>query len=83
MVKLHKQPNDNSICVQDMQDGQVAIITQWPINPIHTGLIVQRYKDMLITIGADSGKSFPRMFEERAESYRVRVLQKGELIEIC
>lgn len=74
---------DVDVCIQDMQDGQVAIITQWT-NRDYIGRIVQRYNDALITIGGTWGDSFTGLFTggKRNEDCKVRILPKGTQIEL-
>jgi hypothetical protein len=74
------------IPVQDIEDGEIAVITQWSAFG-HIGRIVQRYGDHLVALGSSHGSSwsefFNRDFSTRPlDSCKVRVLPKGTQIEI-
>jgi len=81
MLKLKKdKPSD--ICVADMKDGDIAVITKWSCGG-YIGYIIQRYKDFLITVGSRSGKGWGEYFKpgdtfKRSEDCRVRLLEPGE-----
>jgi hypothetical protein len=80
-MKLHLKEQDNTIPVYDLKDGQIAIIISWD-NPRHEGQIIQRYKDILITLGECSGGAFTTALNNRNLRLRVRVLEPGTLLEI-
>lgn len=82
MAKLHKQ-NDVSVPVTEMKDGDLAVITEWPLKQC-VGRVVQRFNDYLLTVGATSGHGWGQYFYGASvnESCRVRILQPGELIEV-
>lgn len=66
----------------DMEDGEIAIITAWPSTSInYNGRVVQRYKDKLITLGAQSGESWSSM-DTLGPLCRVRTLEPGEKLVI-
>lgn len=68
-----------------MNDGQIAIITQWGKHTQYVGVLVQRYGTSLIALGEPRGGGWPEWFEADAskdETYRVRILPKGTKIEI-
>lgn len=74
--------NDDSICVDDMEDGQIGVIVAW-VHREYIGRIVQRHSSSLISIGCVSGQAFSCFFNaSKGESSRVRILQPGEKIEI-
>jgi len=84
MVKLHQKTTDNTIHIDEMQDGQIAIIVCFNADKDKIGMICQRIDKMLIMLGQKWGKCHDTFFEHPSNStYRVRILQKGELIEIC
>lgn len=74
--------NNDSIPVFDMKDGQIGIVTEWGNNNDIVGRIIQRYNDILISLGKLSGSSFPYALKTYDDTLRVRILQKGEQIEI-
>jgi hypothetical protein len=57
-VKLKNPLKPTWISIYDMEDGDIAIIRTWTFDTA-VGRIVQRYKDILITVGQHSGKSYP------------------------
>lgn len=83
MLKLiNNKPTD--IAVTEMKDGDLAVITVWngSTKAVYVGLIVHRYKDILIPIGKRSGASWSMLFDnvEKHEDCRVRLLEKGEIL---
>lgn len=80
-MKLLEQITDD-VCVNDMKDGDIGIITEWSISG-YTGRVIQRYKDILITLGKNSGQAFTSVINSDI-SYKcmVRVLPKGTKLEI-
>jgi len=77
MLKL-KTDKSSGIYVNDMEDGDIAVVVDWTI-PSIVGRIVQRYKDSLITIGMNSGEGWTNCFlQEKNEHCRVRLLEPGE-----
>ena len=55
----------------------------WKDSSHHENKTVQRNKTNLIVLGKSSGNNFSELFEGKVfEVLRVRVLEKGELIEI-
>jgi len=70
------------IPVHNMKDGDIGVITSWSMPDYH-GRVVQRYKDNLITLGEQSGQSFPGLLSHPALEHtkcRVRLLQPGDTI---
>ena len=71
-----------SVCVSEMKDGDIAIITMWTTG-FYIGRIVQRYGDYLLVIGAEAGLGWGKYFKISI-SYRdvcqVRILKKGETL---
>lgn len=85
-VKLVKDSKYNTISVLDMSDGDIAEIISWT-NKQYVGTIVQRYINVLITVGSSSGKAWTGIFDidknsSAAADCRVRLLVPGEKIEI-
>lgn len=81
MLKL-KSDRPSDICVDDMKDGNIAVITKWG-NTDYIGRVVQRYNDSLICVGNYSGKGWGDYFNPsrksiRNEKYCVRLLEPGE-----
>jgi hypothetical protein len=78
MLKL-KKDKLTDICVEDMKDGDIAVITKWTAN-LYIGCIVQRYKDFLVCVGMDSGRGWGKYFAtcDRNENNRVRLLEPDE-----
>lgn len=76
-----KEFGSTVILADDLEDGQLAVITSWH-GPDCVGDVVQRYGDHLVFIGIDSedGEDFFNM--ERDEHLEVRLLQPQELIEV-
>ena len=81
MIKLVNNEQPKSICVSDMQDGDIGVVVMWSRN--YLGTIVQRYKDDLLVVGRNSGKGWSKIFNmgyARWEECRVRLLEKGEML---
>lgn len=81
-LRLENSPQFD-IAAQDMKDGEIGVITRWPLLE-REGNIVMRYLNDLIQIGCPYGKSWPNNFTyvmDRNE-FRVRLLAKGEKIVI-
>lgn len=74
------------ICINDMKDGQIGVITSWPSASglEYKGRIVQRvFKIGLISIGYSCFYSWGEsLFDSRMEMCRVRILESGEQIVI-
>lgn len=65
------------VLVTEMRDGDIAIIREHPISS-NIGLIVQRYKDILVTIGLPSSQSFPTPFQIRDPvNFKLEILGPG------
>lgn len=73
----------SDVCVDDMEDGQIAIITNWGSHSKYAGTIVQRYGDHLITLAADSSHGWTNLFlSKHGIEYQVKILQIGTVIRI-
>lgn len=79
MLKLVNPEKPKDIQVGDMQDGDIAVITQWNAGQ-YIGRVVQRYGDYLISVGALMGHGWGKMFPADWPECRVRVLEKGETL---
>lgn len=79
MLKLKNQSEDSIICIDDMKDGDIGVIVKWTYSQ-YCGSIIQRYKNTLITLGADSGHSWTTIFKSPNPCCHVRLLKPGELL---
>ena len=79
MVELTTK-TDNTIPVRELKDGQIGVITEWRNFPENKGMVVQRYKNSIITLGGVSGKTWSPIPEYNLT--RVRVLAEGETLVI-
>lgn len=66
-----------SVPVYDMKDGDIAIIVRWGGMNEYCGRVIQRFDDILITLGAPSGQHFSNICDESKPNYRVRILLPG------
>jgi hypothetical protein len=77
------------IHVNQMEDGQIAIIRKWLII-LYEGAIVQRYKNSLIRLGMPGNQGWPDLFEltsgenklSNDKDFLVELLPKGTKLEI-
>jgi len=83
MLKLKEEVRDDSISVFDLPDGEIAMITTWPLSK-KVGMLVQRWGESLIALGLESGKSWTTFFKtSRSDNkYRVRILRIGTTLVI-
>lgn len=92
MIRLKEQSKDDSICVDDMKDGDVGVVTSWAILT-YVGQIVQRYGKSLVALGNVKDRRMYRGFlvvwkvwpnyfpsHNRVEECRVRLLKSGETL---
>jgi hypothetical protein len=80
MVVLSKNLEEG-IDARDMKDGEIAVV----VLGTYKNIIVQRYEDILISLGNESGNSYSFILNRsRCEEGKmfVRVLQKGETLTI-
>ena len=81
MVELYTKQGE--IHVNEMEDGQLGVITDWVGSGNVIGMIVQRYGDHLVTIGAPRGDGWAAFFAAYADGHcRVRVLRSGEMLRV-
>lgn len=81
-MKIIEEPKSDGIPVDELQEGQVAVITAWSCTN-YIGRIVQRYQKDLIELGAGGG--WGSLFEGGCNSKklcRVRVLPPGTKLEL-
>lgn len=68
------------IVLKDLKDGQIAEIIVGP-NSIYLNTIVQRYENILISVGQASKMSWSNIFNiTSTDHWRLRVLEEGEKI---
>lgn len=77
--KLHERYEPDTIPVQDMADGQLAVIVHQLISDC-VGWVVQRHGDNIIRVGGRRNQFWP--VNNKSETFRVRVLKPGELIQV-
>jgi hypothetical protein len=84
MVRLQNKTEKKLIKPDQLEDGDLAEIIKWGTTHSYTGTIVQRYKDKLITVGKYSGHRWDNIDSSDFNdgSCLLRVLEKGELIEV-
>ena len=78
-VRLVEILIDKSIPVSEMKDGEIGTITKWTYKNA-VGTIVQRYNDILVTVGRPSGCSWPSIFPNGDINCRIRILEKGDTL---
>lgn len=74
-VQLKVTPNLNLIKTNQLEDGQLAIIVNYPS---YEGRVVQRIGDRLQTVGGSAGNSWTI----NGPTFKVRRLEVGETIEV-
>lgn len=83
---MAKIANSQLSCLADMQDGDVAEILHWHNTEMKPGDVIQRYGDIIILIGHPKGRAYSALFNPQVskvcQSNKVRILQKGTLIEL-
>lgn len=73
------------IPVTQMKDGDLAVITAWwsDAKATYVGIIVHRYKGVLVAVGKESGRCWTGLFDgPTINEFRVRPLQKGDTLVI-
>jgi hypothetical protein len=78
MVKLEKELSEKKLLMCDLKDGQIAEVIDNE-RPEYYGRIVQRYKDICVTLGWTQGNSWT---DVQFNTLRVRLLEDGEKIVI-
>jgi len=77
MLRL-KDRSKPDVNVTEMKDGNIAIITDWPVGK-YVGWIVQRYGDNLATLGVNSKWGWSSFFKgDHSKQFRVRILESGD-----
>ncbi len=82
MACVVKKETEESVSIDDMKDGDMAVIVHWSSYPQFVDYVVQRSGNMLILLGVPSGRSFGSFFDTPSGSIRVRILNPGSLIEL-
>lgn len=80
-----KYKDQKNISVFNMQDGQIGVITKWGTSTEYLGRIIQRYNDVLVSVGNSSGKAWPFMLSQERDNkkdFTVRPLESGDCIVI-
>jgi len=75
MVRLEQ---NKDIPIPFMKNGQVGIITKWANVPGYIGRIVQRYGNILISVGMHSNQSWDTVLRECSDYHKVRLLRNDE-----
>lgn len=73
-------PDDDTIQMKELRDGQLAVITRWAAWPNNVGRIVQRVGAHLVCVGCKGEQSWLEMFngdDFTSAVFRVRVLPEG------
>ncbi len=83
MAKVYKDNTPSGIAAHRMKDGDVGEIIKWS-GGNYIGTVVQRYENLLISVGEPSGCGWGNWFDqaEVREDCRVRLLAKGTKIEL-
>jgi hypothetical protein len=84
-MKIIEEPKQNGIPISEMNDGDIAVITDWDGRSYHIGTIVQRYGDDLITVSMPLGNGWGCFFKHLKSGgfpARVRILPRGTKLEI-
>lgn len=69
--------------LNDMVDGQIAQIIEWPGHEHTHGRVVQRMDDFLISVGADAGRRWTSIFDsDGTADIKVRLLGEGDSLVI-
>lgn len=64
----------------DMKDGDVGVVISSRSDI--KGKVVQRYEDVLIVLGKESGDSYSDICGNKNTSMLIRLLDKGTLLEL-
>jgi len=72
-----KKNTGRIISVHEMKDGQIGEIVQ---DGVYGGRIVQRFGDVLVTVGRYAGNSWEHVFSSKITITKIRLLEKGEKI---
>jgi len=79
MVTLNKNKEKKVILMQDLKDGQIAVVLKNDGFLRYEGKIVQRYGDCAVSIGEKSGEGWSDIQEN---TLKVRILKQGEILTI-
>jgi hypothetical protein len=83
-MEIYKEVPPGSLSIDHMQDGDVAITTDFDSDPDYIGKVVQRYGNHLVRLGFASGKSWENFFakDHSKNSITVRILPSGTLLKV-
>jgi hypothetical protein len=80
-LKLHEAKSDGTIPVREMEPGQVGIITEFGVSKQYVGNVVQKQKGSTYLRNLTSGDGWTNVMSNN-DSYRVRILPPGTLLEV-
>jgi len=75
MTATPAEPN-----LTEMDDGNMAVILDWPDRPNMAGIVVQRYRDGLIILGKSSEMAFPDIFKANLTEVKIRKIRPDETL---
>lgn len=82
-IALKKKEYSGTISAGEMVDGDIGEIIKWGEGSSpYKGLIVQRFGDFLIQIGAPRGNHWELYRFKEDQDKRIRILEPGDSIEI-
>jgi hypothetical protein len=79
MVTLNKNKEKKVILMQDLKNGQIAVVLKNDGFSRYEGKIVQRYGNSAVSIGEESGEGWSNIQEN---TLKVRILKQGEILTI-
>lgn len=74
---------DPLVCIDEMKDGDLAVVLKWGYNEVERGTIIMRLDNAIIPLGKDSAQQYRRLLTLGSESllgYQVRILGPGDVI---
>lgn len=78
-----------SVSIYDMEDGAIGVIVAWNEHTNYLGLVIQRYGDKLVRLGAASIRGWSDLLltktnfkPERRKLFRVVLLKPGTLLRL-
>ena len=79
MVKLETKTKKDVTLMNELKDGQIAVVLYNKSFPHYEGKIVQMYKNFAISIGEASGQGWTVV---QYNTLKVRILKEGEILTI-
>lgn len=74
---------DDAVPIQDMADGDLGVVAEWPTGDVSPGTVVQRYRDAIILVGVRSGMAYTTILQlPREHSPKVHILPAGSHIRV-